>query len=178
MWATKGWPISPHIPTPPTTEVTTLRPYHHLTRLPAPSLLALLLTAVTEKELKLKQSLLCSWPSNGSHISQNQIPYKGLTSSCCPFHVSNHFFHSFKHGSSHGSLLAAPGLPTLPSSEFLFLLIFHYLYLHPWLPSWLTPATQDSNVTFPATSMLYPFTHTHTHTHSHSCPSFLVYLLP
>ena len=62
-------------------------------------------------------------------------------------------------------LLAAPGLPTLPSSEPLFLLIFHYLYLRPWLPSWLTPATQDSNVTFPVTSMLYPITHTHVHTH-------------
>ena len=101
----------------PTTEVTTLRPYHHLTRLPAPLLLALLLTAVTEKELKLKQSLLCSWPSNGSHISQNQIPYKGLTSSTCPFHVSNHFFHSFKHGSSHGSLGCSwPTDTSLPQS--------------------------------------------------------------
>ena len=61
-------------------------------------------------------------------------------------------------------LLAAPGLPTLPSSEPLFLLIFHYLYLRPWLPARLTPATQDSNVTFPVTSMLYP---SHTHIHAH-----------
>ena len=62
-------------------------------------------------------------------------------------------------------LLAAPGLPTLPSSEPLFLLIFHYLYLRPWLPSRLAPATQDSNVTFPVTSMLHPITHTHIHAH-------------
>ena len=37
-----------HLLPPPTTEVTTLRPYHHLTRLSAPLLLALLLTVVTK----------------------------------------------------------------------------------------------------------------------------------
>ena len=142
-----------HLLPPPTTEVTTLRPYHHLTRLSAPLLLALLLTVVTEKQIKLKQSLLCSWPSNGSHVSQNQIPYKGLTSSTCPFHISNHFLHSFKHGSSHGSLgLSWPPDTSLPQS---------LCYC-----SYSTTCTCVPHCS--PISMLHPFTHTHTHTHTHT----------
>ena len=143
-----------HLLPPPTTEVTTLRPYHHLTRLSAPLLLALLLTVVTEKQIKLKQSLLCSWPSNGSHVSQNQIPYKGLTSSTCPFHISNHFLHSFKHGSSHGSLgLSWPPDTSLPQS---------LCYC-----SYSTTCTCVPHCS--PISMLHPFTHTHTHTHTPLC---------
>ena len=157
-----------HLLPPPTTEVTTLRPYHHLTRLSAPLLLALLLTVVTKKQIKLKQSLLCSWPSNGSHVSQNQIPYKGLTSSTCPFHVSNHFLHSFKHGSSHGSPGCSwPTDTSLPQS----LCYCSYSatctgvpgYLHGSLLQLRTHMSpSQGNLHWSPTSTLYPFTYIHT----------------
>ena len=121
-----------------------------------------------KKQIKLKQSLLCSWPSNGSHVSQNQIPYKGLTSSTCPFHVSNHFLHSFKHGSSHGSPGCSwPTDTSLPQS----LCYCSYSttctgvpgYLHGSLLQLRTHMSpSQGNLHWSPTSTLYPFTYIHT----------------